>query len=95
MGSDQGLSLAVIGGHSDTLPPVDDISPFSEDIDPLLAIIQNPESVPLAFQAVHNYRVRMQDLLEAAKCAKAGASPSSTRLHRRSPAKGSFNSRDS
>jgi hypothetical protein len=60
---------------------MDDIRPFSDDIDPLLALIQKPESLPLAFQAIHAYRVRMQELLAAAKRAEAERTEREVRLN--------------
>lgn len=50
---------------------MDDIRPFREDIDPLLALIENPAALRRAFQAIHAYRVRMQELLEVGKRAEA------------------------
>src|ERR1700688_3176941 len=60
----------------------DNIRPFSEDIDPLLALIENPTALQRAFQAIHAYRVRMQELLEAGKRAEAERTEREVRLNR-------------
>jgi hypothetical protein len=60
---------------------MDDIRPFRDDIDPLLALIENPAALQRALQAIHAYRVRMQELLEAGKRAEAERTEREVRLN--------------
>ena len=60
---------------------MDDIRPFSDDIDPLLALIENPAALECAFQAIHACRVRTQELLEAGKRAEAERTEREVRLN--------------
>ena len=58
-----------------------DIRPLGDDIDPLLALIENPAALECAFQAIHACRVRTQELLEAGKRAEAERTEREVRLN--------------